>query len=281
MTYQKDPDITYNQMAIYIDNTIYSENPNIELIYQYMYHIIYMLAKHYRYFKHNDDYDRFALFMSSQIYFRYQNKDQYILKEDGTPKLEKVKSVMNYIKQTIGVYKVQYQKKEYAQNITHEEYDLDVEYSFDNVLQTYVDKLNFCEFGITFENIGKTCKRFLKSIPYKENSSIWLNIYLSVMLTFLNRITVKDEQVQQIEELKNKVKCKNYHIMDIYNELDRQPPILYHLPTHMSNYIDVLCRQLKHIIAKYLTEIYHTNISSDLILYKYNYEGVQQTYENK
>ena len=50
MTYQKDPKITYNQMAMYIDENIYKENNNEALIYEYMYHIIYMLSKHYRYF---------------------------------------------------------------------------------------------------------------------------------------------------------------------------------------------------------------------------------------
>lgn len=276
MTYQKDPKITYNQMAMYIDENIYKENNNEALIYEYMYHIIYMLSKHYRYFKHNDDYDRFALFMASRIYMRYQSKDQFVLKEDGTPKLEKVKSVMNYIKQTIGVYKIKYQKKEYSQTISKEEYPLDVEYSFDNILNTYINKLNICEFGLMFDNIDKTCKHFLKSIPYKENSVMWLNIYLSVMLTFLNRVTV----IPQVNDnnILSKTRYKEYQLTDLYNELSKQEPILYHLPEHMSNYIDVLSKQLKHILAKDLTEIYHTNISSDIILYNYNYEGVQDTY---
>ena len=280
MTYKKDPNITYNQMAIYIDENIYSENADIQLIYEYMYHIIYMLAKQYRYFKHHQDYDKFAIFMSSQLYIRYHNKDQFILKEDGTPKLEKVKSVMNYIKQTIGSYKIQYQNKEYAQNITKETYDLDVEYSFDNVLHAYIDKLNFCEFNLTFDNIGKTCKSFLKSIPYKYNSVMWINIYLSVMLTFINRLTLEEKHIQKLKHLEDKIKCKNYHLMDIYDELDREAPILFHLPSHMSNYIDVLCRQLKHLIAKDLSDIYHTNISSDFVISRINYEGVHETYED-
>ena len=280
MTYKKDPDITYNQMAMYIDANIYTEDPDIELIYQYMYHIIYMLSKHYKYFKHNEDYDKFALFMAGQLYIRYTNKDQFVLKDDGTPKLSKVKSVMNYIKQTIGVYKIQYQNKEYSQNLSKEKYDLDVEYSFDNVLHSYIDRLNICEFGLTLDNIGKTCRRFLKSIPYKQNSSTWINIYLSVMITFMNRVTLRTKHIEKLKKLEDKLKCKNYHIMDIYDELDREPPILFHLPQHMSNYIDVLCRELKHIIAKDLSEIYHTNISSDLVLDRYDYEGVQETYEN-
>lgn len=280
MTYHKDPDITYNQMAMYIDENIYSEEPDIELIYQYMYHIIYMLAKHNRYFKYNDDYDKFSLYMSTQIYLRYQNKDQYVLDDSGNPKLEKVKSVMNYIKQTIGVYKIRFQNKEFSQNITHEEYEFDIDYSFDNVLQTYIDNLNCSEFTMTLNDVGKTCRKFLSSIPYKQNSKMWLNIYLSVMMTFLNRMTLKQPHIERLKTLTDRVKCKNYHIMDIYDELDMEKPILYHLPEHMSNYIDVLCRQLKHLVGKDLSEIYHTNISTDLTFYKYNYEGVEETYED-
>lgn len=280
MTYQKDNSITYTEMGMFIDTNVYSENPDVETIYRYLYLIIHMLSKHDRMFKHNYDYDKFSLYMASKIYFRLTNKDQFIYKEDGTPKLEKVKSVMNYIKQTIGVYKIRYQKEEFAQNISHEEYELDVEYSFDTILQSYVDKLNFCDFNLTFGNIDRTCKEFLKRIPYKSNSVEWLNIYTSVMMTFLKRLTVTPQQQERLKYLQDKVKCKDYHIMDIYNELDRQEPVLYHLPQHMSNYIDVLSRQLKHIVARDLSDIYHTNISTDLNVYNNNFEGVQETYED-
>lgn len=280
MTYKKDNDLSYLDMSLYVDKEIYTENPDVETVYKYLYLIIYMLSKNSHMFLHNDDYDKFALYMASKIYFRLTNKDQYRYNEDGSPKLDRVKNVMNYIKQTIGVYKIRYQKEEFAQNITHEEYELDVNYSFDNVLQTYVDKLNFCEFKLTFNNIDKTCKQFLKTIPYKQNTVEWLNIYTSVMMTLLKRLTPTTEHYEKIKSLNNRLKCETYHIADIYDELATQKPVLYHLPQHMSNYIDVLSRQLKHIIAKDLSDIYHTNISMDVNLYNNNFEGVEETYED-
>ena len=280
MTYKKDNDLSYLDMSLYIDKEIYTENPDVETVYKYLYLIIYMLSKNSHMFLHNDDYDKFALYMASHIYFRLTSKNQYIYNEDGSPKVEKVKNVMNYIKKTIGIYKVRYQNEEFAQNISKEEHELDVTYSFDNILQTYVDKLNFCEFNLTFNNIDKTCEEFLKTIPYKQGTVEWLNIYTSVMMTLLKRLTPTPEHIEKLKTLNKRLSCQTHNIADIYDDLNLQEPVLYHLPQHMKNYVDVLSRQLKHIVAKDLSDIYHTNISMDVNLYKNNFEGVEQTYED-
>ena len=44
MTYAKPAGVSYTQMAIYIDEHIYSDNKDEEKLYTYMYHLAIMLA---------------------------------------------------------------------------------------------------------------------------------------------------------------------------------------------------------------------------------------------
>ena len=264
MTYTKDPNITYTEMAIYIDNTVYSDNRDDDKIFQYCYQLCHMLGRNARYFKDYDILDKYAVFMATQIYLRLTNVKQFELDNNGVPKLEKVKSVLNYCKKTQYQYKVQFEKEHYAQSISEESYDIQPEFNFDNSLRSYIDRLNFCEFNLTFDNIDRTCKSFLSTIPYKKDTADWLNIYASVMLTFLNDITFSRKQLERIEHLKSTDRYRDYHMSGFYAELNNQKPVLYHLPAHMSNYIKVLTRELKHIIAEDLQQILHTKVSTDL-----------------
>lgn len=278
MTFKKPDDVTYTDMCIYIDNNVYKESFNENLIYEYIYHIIYMLAKKSSYFKQNHYYDDFAIYAASRVYFRLTNPKQHQLNEDGTLKLEKIKSVLNYIKKVIYPMKVDFEQSEYCQTISKESYPEEVNYNFSNLLNNSIDELTFSEFGLTFNNIGKTCKAFLKTIPYKTNSVEWLNIYTSVMLTFLNTITLTNRRKNRLEHLSSTMRLTDNHIISAY-EQENQQAILFHLPESMNDYILVLTRQLKHLIAKDLTDILHTNISNDIAIISLSVKDYIESYE--
>lgn len=44
MTYKKPAGVTYVQMCMYVDANIYKEQKQENLLYEYIYHICYMLA---------------------------------------------------------------------------------------------------------------------------------------------------------------------------------------------------------------------------------------------
>jgi hypothetical protein len=266
MIYQKPKDITYTEMCMYIDDNVYKDNFDERLVYEYIYHIVYMLAKKAQYFKKNSYYDDFAIYGANRVFFRLTNKKQWELKDDDSPKMEKVKSVLNYIKNILYPLKVDFEQSEYCQSITRETNVEDVSYNFNYVLDDTLNNITFCEFGMTLNDIGKTCNKFLRSIPYKHKSVEWLNIYTSVMLTFLNMVTLTNKRKNRLQHLEGTMRITDQHINDAYDQEAQQKPILFHLDESMSDYILVLTRQLKHIVAKDLSDILHTNVSNDITL---------------
>ena len=266
MTYEKPKGVTYTDMCIYIDNHIYEPSFDENLIYEYLYHIVLMLAKKSHLFQKHYYYDYFAIYGANRVYFRLTNKKQWELNANGEGyKLERIKSVLNYIKNILYPLKVDFEQSEYCQSISKEAYTDEVDYNFNNLLNSYVNKLVFCEFNLLFNDIGKTCKAFLQTIPYKPNSSEWLNIYISVMLTFLNNVTLTNRQKKRIEHLTSTNRLTEDHIVSAYDEQSNRA-ILFHLPEHMNDYIIVLVRQLKNLIAKDLCEILNTKVSHDIQL---------------
>ena len=80
MTFIRPKDVTYTDMCIYIDNNIYTDNYDVNTVYEYLYHIIFMLAKQSQLFNKHKYYDSFAIFGASRVYFRLTNKKQFELK---------------------------------------------------------------------------------------------------------------------------------------------------------------------------------------------------------
>ena len=64
-----------------------------------------------------------------------------------------------------------------------------------------------------------------------------------------------------------------------FEEEQKRDAILFHLPESMNDYITVLARQLKHIVAKDLTDILHTNISNDMSLLPLSINEYMQQFE--
>lgn len=267
MTYTKPKDVSYVDMCIYIDNNVYNpEGFDEEKVYEYLYHIEHMLARTGRIFNDYKYYGDFAIYSANKLYFRLTNPKQFEFDENNNPKMDKVKSILNFAKSTLHHFRIDFQQSEYCQCISKDAYIDEISYDFNNLLQSELDDLNCCEFGLTFSNIDKTCKQFLNTIPVKRDSSEWLNIYVSVMLTFLNTVTLNNIQKRRIKHLTNTGRLRDEHIYNAYESARNSKAILFHLDESMNDYILVLSRQLRHLIAKDLTDILHTNISNDMVL---------------
>lgn len=270
MMYKKPQDISYTDMCIYIDNNIYGEYDE-NLVFEYLYHLVKMFAIKNKYFHSADDYDKFAIYGASNLFIR-------LITTNGLPR---IKSILNYLKSVIYPLKVDFQKYEYSQIVSESKYEAESNYNFNSILSQTICSLDISDFGITLMEVGDTCRKFLSTIPYDKNSSIWMNIYISVMLTFLNSVTVRNKSKRRIEHLENTGRIKDYHIDSFYSEERECPPILFHLPQHMSNYIDVLSKQLRNIIAKDLSDILQTKVQSDYELVDYSVnEFIEESLKN-
>lgn len=248
--------VTYTQMAIYIDEHIYTEDKDVELLFCYMYHLSLMLARQQGYYLRIQDQDEFAVYCASRLYMRYVNPLQHEVTKSGEPRMKKIKSVLNYLKKVIYPYKVDYDvifrfEGNELEVLPVGNFDLGSHMVSDTTLFDYV------EFPLTLQSVPKIVKSYLERIPKKKNSSEWENIYLSCLLTLLNSMTpsqrdLKHRRAPTVEDLDK-----------IYKELRYDDPVVFHLDYSMKDYIRVLTNQLRQVLAFEISWKEHVVISQE------------------
>lgn len=257
MTYNKPSGITYTQMAIWIDENAYLEDCDDMILYEYLYHLSNMLAHEGGYFRKAHNYDDFSLYCASKMFMRLRNEKQY-LEESDSNKLPKIKSVLNYLKKIIYPMKVDFEQENYCQ--TSEDVVISYASTFDlgQLLSDEANIFNQIDFSCTLSSVSAIVKSYLQKIPYKKDSPEWVNIYTSCMLTLLNSATLSNFN----KERAHKVTREKERILDqLYTDLRYEQPILYHLDDSMSNYIQVLVRELRKVIASQLSFEIHAKAS--------------------
>lgn len=268
MYYKKPKNISYVDMCKYVDSISYKEDKTEEereTMYKYIYFISHMLAVKMHLFRNYEYYDDFAIWYTTQIFYRLENKKQYELDKNGNPKMTKIKSILNYIKSTITLRKVSFEQQEYCQIIEQADTNyLESNYSLIDKINDDLDSLYTAEFSICLNNCCTSIKKFLYRIPYKRNSAVWYNIYLSCLLSFLNSVTLSNKDIERIKLLKFQ---QNVDYIHLYNKENRDPVILYHLPDEMHDYVLVLLRQIKHELALELSQTSHSYLGTNSGLY--------------
>lgn len=106
-------------MCIYIDENIYKPDHDVQKIFEYLQCLFYSLSMKKRYFNTEYDYEQYSLYGATQVYLRLTNDKQFL--EDEDKKLPRVKSVLNYIKNVLYPFKVNYQKDTFNE-VYKEEY---------------------------------------------------------------------------------------------------------------------------------------------------------------
>lgn len=249
MTYKKPADVSYTEMAMYIDDHIYQDTKDEEKLYTYMYHLAVMLATKGGYYTTAEQYDQFGLFCATRLYLRYTNQKQFEFNDNGSRKMQKIKSVLNYIKHVIYPYKVDF---ELEFNIPDKCINM-IQLSGFDISETIAEETSLFDvmsYTSTLNDISLIVKSHLRKIPYKKHSAEWMNIYLSCMLTLLSSITLSNQQLKSF----NSLKFPKYKILEkLYTQLRYEEPILFHLDSSMSTYIRVLVNELRHVIASELS----------------------------
>lgn len=263
MLYSKPRNVTYTEMAIAIDRMAYSEDCDDELLYQYLYLLSYMLAVKSRYFNSASLYDDFAVFVANSAFLRLKNKKQFILDENGEPRLKRIKSILNYLKTILYPKKVDFEQENYSQTdvqIEDIKDDIFSGYTFANQLSEAAESLMKVDFQCCLDSIAAAFRFYLKDIPYKYKSAEWYNIYTSCLLTFLNSITLSKKDIHNL--INDPHKKQYFEVLEnLYRKQD-EDIILYHLDNSMEDYIRILVRRIKSNISKELTDILDIDISS-------------------
>lgn len=258
MTYTNKPKhVRYVDMAIWIDNNAYKEDCDNTKLYDYLYHISKMLAYKRGLCKTSQEYEDFAIYAASRYFFRLTNPRQF----DAVEPLEKIKSILNYIKRTLYPTKIEYDR-EYTNQVIDDR-EVDYESVLHNIIQTSISELRVSEFKCYLQDIKKTVRSYLSHIPYRVGTVEWENIYLSCLLSLLNSITLSRESLSRIKHFAKKAKVNADLIDKIYKKERENSTILYHLPDSMHDYITVLVNSLRKVIANDLSSLLHSDVTSE------------------
>lgn len=196
---QKPKGVTYTQMAIWIDNHIYEPDCDYDTAYEYMYLLAYMLAAKHKYFNTQEEYEDFSTFLAYNVFQRY-TADKYV--NNGSKHL---KSVLNYMKSILYFRKMAF-NAQYRQKIIDPKFD-----NFDS--DVYVEKQRAAYEasnrealvnGIldTFKRVPRMIKCCIPKV-YCDDKSLEANLYMSSMLTIINRITLNNKCSTIFEEKAN------------------------------------------------------------------------------
>lgn len=258
MFYVKPKNVRYVDMAIYIDKTVYTQECDDNLIFEYLWHLVYILAFKKGFFHSAATYDDFAVFGATYVFNRLKNPKQFKTDIDGNPKLDKVKSCLNYIKKTLYPMKVLFENQNYTES------SLDIvdinqlsQFNFGNFLSECVDEINRVQVQSYFNSIVGTIKSCIIDIPYKYDKVLWQNIYISCLLSLLSKITIDNQSKKRYIKMQSSKYTKSYLLQELYEKQQKSPIILFHLDKSMHDYIKVLVEKIKHQIAKEVS--YNTN----------------------
>lgn len=258
MTYTKPYNVSYTDMCIWIDNNAYDPKCDEIQLYEYLYHLVNMLAHENKYFNNVEYYDNFALYSASKLCLRLKNNKQFEYNENGERKLAPIKSILNYIKTVIYPYKVDFEQEYYNHSLDDFMALCENDFDFSEYLTEECKIFSQLDFSLSLGDITTIIKSFLKTIPIKQNSAEWTNIYLSCLLTILNSITASPEQLAEIEEEDTIVKLDK-----LYLYLRTRDPILYHLDPYYSNYIKTLVAEIRQLLTKELTIELHSYLPTE------------------
>lgn len=251
-------------MAMWIDDVAYSDNCNDELLFEYLYHLSVMLAYKARYFNEYQLYDEFGLFLASSAFFRLKNPKQFTPNKNNEITMTPVKSILNYLKSIIYPRKVEFEQEVYAQTdvkLNEENIGLFPGYTFANKLSDSVDELVKVDFRCCLDGIDKSIRNTVKMIPYKYKSEEWYNIYVSVLLSFMNSFLLSRKEKLAIINAKYKIKDYN-KLLESYEHKNKDFVILFNLDNNMKQYIYILVKLAKKSIATDLSSMLHSEVNS-------------------
>lgn len=252
MLYEKPKGVTYTQMAIWVDDNAYKQDCDETTMFQYLYFLCYMLAKKKRLYNHESDYDDFSAHLATWVYMRYRTDKR----------LPVIKSCLNYIRKILYYKHVGFDlsNKSVNQDIIIDNNSSSVM----DVMHRTVDDLGVVDFSIYLDGIVKTIRRFLCDTLYYGTPE-FTNIYTSCLLSLINYMTFSKYDIERYK--KSSASEKEEIVNKLNDRYIGDSVVLYHLNDDMHDYILVLLNEIRHMIAKDLSDLTNTYIPSALDAY--------------
>lgn len=246
MIFKKSTKITYTEMAQWIDLHTNTLDYDKDIMCEYLYHLIYLRAKQLTAFKDPDQLDDFALYCTSRLLIRLKNCSR---------SKEPIKSIVNYIRNIIDLWKADYIREFCTGSPETEIADFNV-VDYSDYLIDVASTRDFFDYSVYSIDPVDVIKKHLNMIPRKIKSAEWSNIYVSCLLTLNDRINAA-RHIGQLSS-NNDQMMKSAAI----RKLKTRPAILYHLDEQENNYILTLVNQLVHSLSVAVSEDVGYKVSS-------------------
>ena len=250
MLYTKPKDVRYVDMCIYIDNIVKRGNPTedeVNLIFEYLYHLSFMLSHKHKYFNKSHYYEEFSIYLASEVMYRlFYNPKLFKKDENGDPLMLPVKSVLNYMKAIIYGRKCVFENENYSQKITEKKLDqLDYTSSLNLKLQDTLIYNIEADIDIYLKTLSKEIRSIISTnCVYKNDKILFNHIYLSCLLSVINSFTFTETDMSNIESTYSLPKSKYKYITKMYKKNRDNCVILYNLPDSYYDYIKILVRRI-------------------------------------
>lgn len=258
--YKKPKDVRFTDMVIWVDNNMYKEDCDNEKLYEYLYLIICMLSCKKKLMNTYEDYTDFYMWASSVVYRRIKSKKQYEYDENGNPKQQKIRSILNYLNYKISGLAVDFIRTKRKDKKKVESIEVEPSSTLEDVIDDNISGMRVANFKSYMHSIPKTINQYMKKLPYYSDKSMYMNIYTSCLLSFLNSITLSNAEKQRLSSLKFRADRYQEAINDMYKTEKENSTILYHLDENMRDYITLLTRCITHIIMNDLSQLAHENM---------------------
>lgn len=255
MLWRKPEGMKYVDLCIYVDEhadeIVDGSNPQVEeLVYNYIWLLVKALAIKKRMFDSFDDYDGYAMYSASRLFFAlrrsYLNAGKIIKGKEIKP----IKSILNYTKALLYPMKLEYLHEQYDTKSKTELVDSKFnEFAYRQQLRERIweQQGHAEEFkddtSELFKDIGKLVDDVLAKAPFKPDSIEYKKIKISILLNCL-------------QNLKNK------------KGLNTEPitVIVWKLPKSMSSYIRVFIKELGAKIKYEIMALYNSAAIDDKTL---------------
>ena len=259
-------------MCIYIDENVYKEDHNVELIFDYLTHLFYVLACKKKMFATNADYEGYSIYAASHVYMRLTNPKQF-LPEDDKRRICKVKSILNYIKKVLYPLKVDYQKEtfnEVYKSNTPGAVDASDDIKSDLMKDVCgmtneflkIDMINY------FKSLPGLIKSIIQETPYGNQKKEFHNLYISCLITLLRSVTLSNENKCRLQDKSTgKLKLNAEDMLEnVYYEENLNSPVVWSLKPEYETLVAVLSNKIRYKITSDIRDLLHLHEPSEEII---------------
>lgn len=256
MMYSKPKGVRYVDMCIWIDNNAYSPDCDDMRLFEYIYHLAFMLARKRCFFQKNSEFDDFARYVATDVYMRYRKSAR------GDQELPKIKSILNYLKKVIYPRKVEYLRSEVWANCEMPgNGSVETGYALHNRMQEMLNEERISEFRCALHDIPMTMRSFMRKLPVSRHSAETENLYISCLLSFLNRITLSNSKQKK---LANSLGATFESKLSKLYKTERSPlGVSFHVGSAEKPRILVLTKMLMGLVAKDIGDVAGSAIYSE------------------